>query len=99
MNSANCSCGERLQDEVPISDRIKRISGRAREAECLRRHVAIYRKRGARERRRAQRRLVEALARVGKTRTIAPQHLDIGQKMMAESDRLGRLQMCKARHD
>ena len=40
-----------------------------------------------------------SLTAVGQASAVAPQHLDIGQKMMTESHRLGRLQVRIARHD
>ena len=40
----------------------------------------------------------EPLARIGKPAAVARRHLDIGQQMMAERDRLRGLQMGEARH-
>ena len=60
---------------------------------------AIDRERGAGQRRRAQRALVEPLAGVGEPAAVARQHLDVGQQMMAEGDGLRRLQVREARHD
>ena len=61
--------------------------------------VAVDRKRGAGQRRRAERTFVEPLARVGEPPRVARQHLDIGQQVMAEGDRLRRLQMGESGHD
>ena len=51
------------------------------------------------ERRRAERAFVEPRARVGEAAAVARQHLDIGEQMVAEGDRLRRLQMGEAGHD
>ena len=91
--------GERLEREVAVGDAVERIGGRPVEAERLGGHVAVDRERGSGERRRAKRTFVEALARVPETPRVARQHLDIGHEMMAEGDRLRRLQMGEARHD
>ena len=91
--------GERLEREVAVGDAVERIGGRPVEVKRLRGHVAVDRKRGAGERSRAERTFVEALARVLEPSRVAPQHLDIGHEMMAEGDRLRRLQMGEARHD
>ena len=53
----------------------------------------------ARQGRRAQGAFVEAPPGVGQTSAIAVEHLDIGQQMMAEGDRLGCLKMGEAGHD
>jgi hypothetical protein len=45
-------------------------------------------KAGAGQRRRAQRAFVHPRARIGKARTIAAEHLDIGHQVMAQSHRL-----------
>ena len=59
---------------------------------------AVDRERGAGERRRAERRFVEPLARIGEPAAVARRHLDIGEQMMAEGHRLRGLQMREARH-
>ena len=61
-------------------------------------HRAIDRKRRAGQRRAAQRALVQPAAAVGKPPTVAVQHLDIGQQMVAERHRLRGLQMGEAGH-
>ena len=81
---------EGFEGEVAVGDAVERIGGRTVEAERLGRHLPVDRKRGAGERRRAERAFVEALARVPKTAGVARQHLDIGEQMVAEGDRLGR---------
>ena len=46
-----------------------------------------------------ERAFVEPLPRIGEAAAVAAEHLDIGEQMMAEGDRLRRLQMGEARHD
>ena len=60
--------------------------------------VAVDRKRGAGQRGGAERAFVEAAAAIGEAAAVAPDHLDIGQEMMTEGDRLGDLQMGEAGH-
>jgi hypothetical protein len=87
-----------FQHEVAIRDRIERIGHRPVEAERVSGGGAVDRERGAGQGRRAERRFVEALARIGKAATVARRHLDIGQKMVPERHRLRGLQMGEARH-
>ena len=79
-------------------DGVERVRRRPVEAERLRGHVAVDRERRAGERRRAERRFVQPLARIGEAAAVARQHLDIGEEMMAEGHRLRALQMREARH-
>ncbi len=90
---------QRLERKVAVGDAVERIGGRPVEAERLGGHVAVDRERGAGKRRRAERAFVEALARVLEPPRVAAQHLDVSHEMMAEGDRLRRLQMGEARHD
>ena len=98
MDGADRGRRQRLEDEVAIGDAVERIGGRPVEAERLRRGKAVDRKRGAGERRGAERAFVEPVARIGETAAIARKHLDIGQQMMAKRDGLRRLQMGEAGH-
>ena len=59
---------------------------------------AIDRERRAGQRRRAERALVEPRAGIGEAAAVAAEHLDVGQQMVAEGHRLGRLQVREARH-
>ncbi len=61
--------------------------------------MAVDRETGPRKCRRAERAFVEARARINEPAAIARDHLDVSEKMMAERDRLGALQMSEARHD
>ena len=69
------------------------------EAEGCRGHGAVDRKGGAGERGCAERALVEALACIGEAAAVASEHLDIGEEMVAEGDRLRGLQMGEPGHD
>ena len=89
---------ERLEHEVAVGDRVERIRRRAVEAERMRGHVAIERKRSAGERGGTERTFIEPRTRVFQPAAIARRHLHIGEKMMPERDRLRGLQMGKARH-
>ena len=71
--------------------------GRSKPSAC-RGHVAVDREGGAGERRRAERAFVEAPPRIREAAAVAGEHLDIGEEMVAEGDRLRRLQMREARH-
>ena len=77
---------------------VERVRRRAVEAERLRGRLAVDRERGAGKRRRAERRFVQPLAAIGEAAAVARKHLDIGEEMMAEGDRLRALQMREARH-
>ena len=59
---------------------------------------AVDRKRGSGQRRGAERRFVQPLARIGKAAAVARGHLDIGEQMMPERHGLRGLQMGKSRH-
>ena len=80
------------------SDRIERIAHGPREAELLADDLAVDRIGRAGQRRRPQRAFVHAGACIVETTAVAREHFDIGEAMMAEGDRLGRLQMGEARH-
>lgn len=98
MNRGQARCRQGFHREVAIGDRIEGIALGAVETKGGRGHGAVDRKCRAGERGRAERAFVEALAGIGKPSPVAPEHLDIGQRMMAEGDRLGTLQMGKTRH-
>jgi len=87
-----------FEREVAVCDAVERIRGRPVEAERRCRRVAVDRKRGAGERSRAERALVEAFAAIGEAPAVAAEHLDIGHEMVAEGHRLGNLQMRVAGH-
>ena len=72
--------------------------GRAKPS-AMRGDVAVDGKGRAGQRRGAQRRFIHPLPGVLETAAVAREHLDIGQQMMAEGHRLGRLHMGEARHD
>ena len=98
MHGGDRGGGEGLQHEIAVGHRVERVRHRPVEAERLRGHLAVDRKRGAGERRGAERGLVQPLARIGEAAAVARRHLDIGEQMMAEGHRLRGLQMREARH-
>ncbi len=69
------------------------------EAEFLCRRLAVDRKRCAGQRRSAKRGFVQPFRGVAKPSAVARQHLDIGEAMMPEGNRLRGLHMGEARHD
>ena len=94
----------RRPPDIPARNRAPRSHpcelriGRAKPS-AHRGHVAVDGKGRAGQRRGAQRRFVQPLARILEAAAVAREHLDIGQQMMAEGDRLGRLHMGEAGHD
>ena len=90
--------GEKLDREIAVGDGVERIGRGPVEAERGGGRVAVDRECGAGERGGAERALVEPTAAIGKTAAVAPEHLDIGQEVMSERDRLRDLQMREAGH-
>jgi hypothetical protein len=91
--------GEEFEREIARRDRVEGIRHWPVEAQRLGRHGAVDRERCAGEGGSTERRFIEPLAAIGQTAAVAAEHFDIGQQMMAEGHRLGRLEMGKARHD
>ena len=90
--------GEEFDREIAVGDGIERICRRPVEAQRRGGRLAVDRERGAGQRRGAQRQFVEPPPAIGEPAAVAPEHLDIGQQMMAEGHRLGDLEMGEARH-
>ncbi len=82
--------GEELDREIAVGDGIERVGRRAGRSRARRRWLAVDRKRGAGERGGAERALVEPPPAIGEPAAVAPDHLDIGQEMMAEASPAGR---------
>ncbi len=80
-------------------DGVERIRRDRVEAQLARDARAVDRKRGARERGRAERQSVHALAAVGEALGVAREHRLVGQEVMAERHRLRDLQVREAGHD
>ena len=89
---------EEIQREIAIGDGVQRVGGGAVEAQGVGGHVAVDRERSAGEGGRAERAFVHALAAIGQAAAVAAEHFDIGEHVVAEGDRLCRLQMGEAGH-
>ncbi len=98
MRAGERSGGEKLDREIAVGDGVERIGRGPVEAERGGGRVAVDRERGAGERGGAERALVEPDAAIGETAAVAPDHLDIGQEVMSERDRLRDLKMREAGH-
>ena len=99
MDGGHRGRGNEFHDVVAVRHGIERVQHWPIEAQRLGRPVPVDRMRRAGQCGGAQRRFVEALAAIGEARAVAAEHLDIGHEVMAEGDRLRRLQMGEARHD
>ena len=88
-----------FQHEIPVGDRVDRIPHGPAEAERLRGCLPVDGKRCAGQRRRPERAFVQPLARISDAAPVPLQHLDVGEEVVAERDRLGGLQMRETRHD
>jgi hypothetical protein len=98
VDGADGGGGKELQREIAIGDGIERVGAGAVEAEGGGGGVPVNRERGAGQRRGAQRALVEPAPGIGEAAAVAGEHLDIGEQMVAEGDRLRRLQVGEAGH-
>ena len=90
--------GQEFEHEIAVRDGIQRVRRGPVETERGCRPVAVDRVGRAGERGGAQRTFVEPSPRIGQPAAVAPQHLDIGEQMVAQRDRLRRLEMGEARH-
>ncbi len=91
--------GEELQREIAVRDTVDGVGRRPVELERGGGLIAIDGKGGSGQRRGAQGAFVETLAAIRQAPAVAPDHLDIGQHVVPEGHRLGRLQVGVARHD
>ena len=80
-------------------DGVERVRGHAVEAELASRGLAIERVAGPGERPGAERRDVRPAAAVGQPPAVALEHLDVGEQVVSEQDRLGRLEMGRPGQD
>ncbi len=99
MDRAKRGGGQEFHDIVAVRHGIERVRHGCVETQRLGGVLAIDRMRRAGQRRRAKRRFVQARAAIAQAAAVAPEHLDIGEQVMAEGDGLRRLQMGEARHD
>ena len=83
--------GHELDHEVAIRDGVERVRGHTVEAELAGRLLAVERVARAGQRASPQRREVGSSTSVGQPASVALEHLDIGQQVMGQQDRLGRL--------
>ena len=90
--------GAKFDGEVAVADGIERVGAHALKAQFGGDAFAVDGKRGARQRRSAQRQAVGAAAAVGKAFGIAREHLKVRHEVMTEGDRLRDLQVRKAGH-
>ena len=88
-----------IEREIAVGHRIEAVGGRHGKAQRLGGHLAVDRKAGSRQSRRAQRALAGPGMGIDETRTIPADHFVIGHQMMPQRDRLRGLQMREARHD
>jgi hypothetical protein len=87
---------QELGHEVPVGDGVDGVGGRGGESQLggdLRR---VQRQRGAGERTGAERADRRPRVPVPQPVEVAQQRLDVGQQLVAEADRLGRLQVGEA---
>ena len=98
MHACDRRRSEELDREIAIRNRVERVRRGTVEAERSCSHIAIDRERGSGERCSPERGLVEPAPAIGEAGAVAPDHLDIGHQMVAESHRLGDLQVRVAGH-
>ena len=97
--AAMAAAAKRLEREVAVRNRVERIGRGPREAERARRRLPVDGEGRAGERRRARAEIRSSrVGRIGEAAPVARKHLDIGEQMMAEGDRLRGLEMGEARH-
>ena len=99
MRGADGRGGEGFEHEIPVRHAIERVGCRAIKPKRPRRLLAVDGEGGSGEGGGANRAFVEALARVGEPSAVAAQHFHVGEQMMAEGHRLGRLKVGEAGHD
>ena len=93
----SATAADRLDHEIAVRDRIERVRADAIEAELHRGRLTIERISGARQRPRPERRDVDPFPGIGQPAAVALGHLDIGEQVMGEQDRLCRLDVGRAR--
>jgi hypothetical protein len=90
--------GGEFDREVAIGHRVERVFAHRLEAELVGDELAVDRIAGAGQRGGAERQPVDAAAAVGHALGVARQHLEIGEQVVAEGDRLRHLQVGETGH-
>jgi hypothetical protein len=90
--------GGEFDGEIAIRDGIQRVFADAFEAQLLGDEFAVDRVGGAGQRGGAERQAGNALAAIDEALGIAAEHLEVGQHVVAESDRLRNLQVGETGH-
>ena len=88
-----------LKREIPVGHGIDRICHWRIKAQPFRSFTPVNGEGGSCKRHGPQWGLVQSLARVPETAAVALCHLHVSEKMMAECDGLGRLEMSEAGHE
>ena len=98
MGGADHRRGQGFQGEVAGRDAVEGIGGGAVEAQGAGGHLPVDGEGGAGQGGGAERALVHPRPGVVEAAGVAAEHLHIGHQVVAEGDRLGRLQMGEAGH-
>ncbi len=99
MHHRHAGSGAEFDGEITVRHAVQRVAGHGFEAQQLAGELAVDRVGGARQRGAAQGHAVGALAAVDQALVVAAEHFEPGQQVVAEGDRLGRLQVGETGHD
>ena len=99
VHHRDCRAGLKLEHEIAIGDGVDTVGRCHLEAELSRRVVSVDRIRHAGQGAAAERPDVEAGVAGPEALLVALKHLEVGQEVMREQNRLGALQVRVARHD
>ena len=99
MDAAERDDEEQFGDEIAVAHRIHAVAADLVEAELPGEKRPIEHDRGAGDRAAAERQHIEPARGIREAVGIALEHLDVGEQMMGEEDRLAALEMGVAGHD